>query len=124
MFTTLIENLKMIIMLCIAFGTSYIINTILGLYYNIGALKENFCKEKLISGLYKALILLGTCLMITATISMLPEILKYFRLESTMVDDLSVMGMAATLLSATIHYIKDGLAKLYSILNKENNIEI
>ena len=59
MFDILLQNLQLIAMLILAFLGSLGINTLLGIYYNLNTLKEQFSREKLITGLVRGLF---TCL--------------------------------------------------------------
>jgi hypothetical protein len=125
MFNVLLSNLSVIgILVCMYLG-SFVINTFLGLYHNIGNIKETFSKEKLLSGLYKGCIILFGALFLTVIISLLPEVLSIFGLaaESAMIENISVAAMGGVLASAIVKYLSDAVKKLYTIMgSKEENI--
>ena len=125
MFNVLLSNLSVIgILVCMYLG-SFVINTFLGLYYNIGSIKETFSKEKLLSGLYKGGIILFGALFLTVIISLLPEVLSIFGLaaESAMIENISVAAMGGVLASAIVKYLSDAVKKLYTLMgSKEENI--
>lgn len=94
------------------------INTVLGLYNNTHFSKENFSKEKLISGLIKGGIILVGSLAITVNISLIPTILSSLGItaEAALFESISVVGMGTVLVSATAKYLSDAIKKLYTIL--------
>ena len=127
MFSLLIENVLLITILVFMYLGSLAANTVLGTYHNIVNLKENFSKEKLISGLIRGGIVLGGALMITAIISLLPEVLAAFGItaEVALFEGISVIAMGGVLASTIVRYLGNAVKKLYVILgNKTTTPEI
>ena len=124
MFDVLIQNLQLISILIFAFLGSLGINTLLGIYYNLNTLKENFSREKLITGLIRGCIILLSGLAITAIVYLLPEILNEFGITADMnlFENISTVAMAGILISTITHYLTDALKKFYAILNSHTNI--
>lgn len=124
MFDILLQNLQLIAMLILAFLGSLGINTLLGIYYNLNTLKEQFSREKLITGLVRGGIILLSGLAITTIVSLLPEILKQFNIttETNLFENISTVAMAGILTSTIVHYLTDALKKFYTILNSHTNI--
>lgn len=124
MFDILLQNLQLITMLILAFLGSLAINTLLGIYYNLSTLKEQFSREKLVTGLTRGGIILFSGLAITTVVSLLPEILKQFNIttETNLFENISTVAMAGILTSAIGHYLTDAFKKFYTILNSHTNI--
>lgn len=124
MFDILMQNLKLIGILILAYLGSLGINTLLGVYYNLKTLKENFSKEKLLAGLLRGAIVLLGGLAITVIISLLPEILAAFGVttDTHLFENLSITAMAGILASTITHYLGDALKKFYAILNSHTVI--
>ena len=123
MFNILIQNLQLITVLIFAFLGSLCINTLLGIYYNLNTLKEQFSREKLITGLIRGGIILLSGLAITTIVSLLPEILNQFGIttETNLFESISTVAMAGILTSTIVHYLTDALKKFYTILNSHSN---
>ena len=123
MFNMLLNNLLLITVLVIMYLGSLLLNTLLGTYHNISNLKEQFSKEKLISGGIRGVIVLIGALGMTAMISLLPGILAAFGIaaETALIEGLSVAAMAGIMGSTVVRYLGDALKKFYIILgyNKE-----
>ena len=124
MFNILLQNLQLIAMLILAFLGALGINTLLGIYYNLNTLKEQFSREKLTTGLIRGGIILLSGLAITTIVSLLPEILKQFNIttETNLFENISTVAMAGILTSTIVHYLTDALKKFYTILNSHTNI--
>ena len=80
--------------------------------------KENFSKEKLISGLTRGGIVLFGALLIACIISLLPEVLAAFGIatETALFESISVAAMAGVMGSTIVRYLGDAVKKLYAIL--------
>lgn len=124
MFDTLLQNLQLIGILILAFLGSLGINTLLGIYYNLNTLKEQFSKEKLFTGLARGGIILVSGLAITVIVSLLPQVLNQFGItaDTNLFENISTVAMAGILASTIIHYLNDALKKFYTILNSHTNI--
>ena len=118
MFSTLLNNLALISILIIMYLASMLTNTILGLYNNISNIKESFSKQKLFSGLIKGGITLAGALAIAAIISLLPDVLLAFGIqsESNILESISIAAMGGVIASAVVRYMSDAIKKLYEIL--------
>ena len=121
MFNLLIENVLLITILVLMYLGSLVANTVLGTYHSIANLKENFSKEKLISGLVRGGIVLGGALMITVIISLLPEVLAAFGItaEAALFEGISVIAMGGVLASTITRYLGDAVKKLFVILGNK-----
>lgn len=119
MFDLLLKNIQLITILILAYLGSLGINTLLGVYYNLKTVKEQFSKQKLFAGLLRGGIVLLGGLAITVVISLLPAILENFGVEaeSGLFENISIVAMAGILVSTIIRYLKDALQKFYAILN-------
>lgn len=124
MFDTLLQNLQLIGILILAFLGSLGINTLLGIYYNLNTLKEQFSKEKLLTGLARGGIILVSGLAITVIVSLLPQILNQFGItaDTNLFENISTVAMAGILTSTIAHYLTDALKKFYTILNSHTNV--
>ena len=122
MFNLLIENLGLITILVFMYLGSLGANTLLGTYPSLANLKENFSKERFFSGLIRGGIVLGGALIITAIISLLPEVLAAFGItaEAALFDGISVIAMGGVLASTIVRYLGDAIKKLYVILGSKN----
>ena len=118
MFETLAQNLQLIAILIVSYLGALGINTLLGIYYNLSTLQQTFSKEKLIAGLIRGGIILISGLVLTVTISLLPELLKAFGIstETDLFNNISIVAMAGVLVSTIIKYLTDALTKFYEIL--------
>lgn len=127
MFEVLTKNMQLIGILIVAYLGSLGINTLLGLYYNIHSIKEEFSVSKLLEGLARGAIILISGLAITAVISLLPVILESFGIsaDNALFENVSVIAMAGIIVSTIIKYLSDALKKFYAILgaNKEQQTE-
>ena len=125
MFSTLLNNLALISILIIMYLASMLTNTVLGLYNNISNIKESFSKQKLFSGLIKGGITLAGALAIAAIISLLPDVLLAFGIqsESNILESISVAAMGGIIASAVVRYMSDAIKKLYEILGMRMNDE-
>ncbi len=119
MFATLLQNIELVTILIVAYLMALGTNTLLGIYYNLKSLKENFSKEKLITGLIRGGIILISALLITTIISLLPEILNLFGITAPeeLFENVSVIAMATVLTSTVVRYLTDAFKKFYAILN-------
>lgn len=119
MFETLLQNIQLILILIFAYLISLGTNTLLGVYYNINSLKESFQKEKLFTGLARGGIILISGLLITVTISLLPEILSQFHITApeNLFENVSMIAMATVLTSTIVRYLTDATKKFFAILN-------
>lgn len=118
MFDTLLSNLMLIgILVCMYLG-SLVLNTILGVYHNVADLKNEFSKEKMISGLVKGAIVLVGSLGIAAMVSLLPELLAAFGIaaDSALLEGISIAAIGGVMVSSIVKYIGDAIKKLYVIL--------
>lgn len=125
MFDVLLQNLQLIIILILAFLGSLGINTLLGVYYNLKTLKEQFSREKLLEGLFRGGIILLSGVAITVIVSLLPQILANFGIttDTNLFENISVVAMAGILTSTIVHYLTDALKKFYAILNSHTEIK-
>ena len=118
MFSTLLNNLALISILIIMYLASMLTNTILGLYNNISNIKESFSKQKLFSGLIKGGVTLAGALAIAAIISLLPDVLLAFGVQSenNILESISIAAMGGVIASAVSRYMSDAVKKLSEIL--------
>ena len=118
MFSTLLNNLALISILIIMYLASMLTNTVLGLYNNISNIKESFSKQKLFSGLIKGGVTLAGALAIAAIISLLPDVLLAFGVQSenNILESISIAAMGGVIASAVSRYMSDAVKKLYEIL--------
>ena len=125
MFSTLLNNLALISVLVIMYLASMLTNTVLGLYNNISNIRESFSKEKLISGLVKGGITLIGALAIASIISLLPDVLLAFGIQSegNILESISVAAMGGVIASAVVRYMGDAIKKLYEIIGVRMNDE-
>lgn len=125
MFDVLLQNLQLIGILILTYLGSLGVNTLLGIYYNLSTVKEQFSKTKLFKGLIRGAITLVGGLVITAIISLLPEILKGFGIsaDNQLFENVSVVAMAGILVTTIIRYLKDALEKFYAILSTHSKPE-
>ena len=125
MFSTLLNNLALISVLVIMYLASMLTNTVLGLYNNISNIRESFSKEKLISGLIKGGITLIGALAIASIISLLPDVLLAFGIQSegNILESISVAAMGGVIASAVVRYMGDAIKKLYEIIGVRMNDE-
>lgn len=125
MFDLLLKNLQLISILILAYLGSLGINTLLGVYYNLKTVKEQFSKQKLIAGLVRGAIVLVGGLAITVIISLLPAILESFGVQADngLFENVSIVAMAGILVSTIIRYLKDALQKFYAILGSHTEDE-
>lgn len=125
MFSTLLNNLALISILIIMYLASMLTNTVLGLYNNISNIKESFSKQKLFSGLIKGGITLAGALAIAVIISLLPDVLLAFGIqsESNILESISIAAMGGVIASAVVRYMSDAIKKLYEILGMRTNDE-
>ena len=125
MFSTLLNNLALISILIIMYLASMLTNTVLGLYNNISNIKESFSKQKLFSGLIKGGITLAGALAIAVIISLLPDVLLAFGVqsESNILESISIAAMGGVIASAVVRYMSDAIKKLYEILGMRMNDE-
>ena len=125
MFSTLLNNLALISILIIMYLASMLTNTVLGLYNNISNIKESFSKQKLFSGLIKGGVTLAGALAIAAIISLLPDVLLAFGIqsESNILESISIAAMGGVIASAVVRYMSDAIKKLYEILGMRTNDE-
>ena len=125
MFSTLLNNLALISILVIMYLASMLTNTVLGLYNNISNIRESFSKEKLISGLIKGGITLIGALAIASIISLLPDVLLAFGIQSegNILESISVAAMGGVIASAVVRYMGDAIKKLYEIIGARMNDE-
>lgn len=118
MFNTLLNNLMLVgILVCMYLG-SLVLNTILGIYYNVADLKNEFSKEKMLTGLVKGVIVLIGSLGIAAMVSLLPELLAAFGIaaDSALLEGISIAAIGGVMASSIVRYIGDAIKKLYMIL--------
>ena len=125
MFSTLLNNLALVSILVIMYLASMLTNTVLGLYNNISNIRESFSKEKLISGLVKGGITLIGALAIASIISLLPDVLLAFGIQSegNILESISVAAMGGVIASAVVRYMGDAIKKLYEIIGARMNNE-
>ena len=125
MFNTLLQNLQLIAILIFAVLGSLGINTLLDVYYNLKTIKQDFSREKLITGLVRGGIILISGLAITVIVSLLPQILNDFGIttDSNLFENISIVAMAGILTSTIVHYLSDALKKFYAILYSHTDIE-
>lgn len=125
MFSTLLNNLALVSILVIMYLASMLTNTVLGLYNNISNIRESFSKEKLISGLVKGGITLIGALAIASIISLLPDVLLAFGIQSedNILESISVAAMGGVIASAVVRYMGDAIKKLYEIIGARMNDE-
>ena len=118
MFSTRLNNLALISILIIMYLASMLTNTVLGLYNNISNIKESFSKQKLFSGLIKGGVTLAGALAIAAIISLLPDVLLAFGIQSenNILESISIAAMGGVIASAVARYTSDAVKKLYEIL--------
>ena len=118
MFSTLLNNLALISILIIMYLASMLTNTVLGLYNNISNIKESFSKQKLFSGLIKGGVTRAGALAIAAIISLLPDVLLAFGIQSenNILESISIAAMGGVIASAVARYTSDAVKKLYEIL--------
>ena len=122
MFSILMENLFFIGILVLMYLGSLGANTLLGVYHNLSSVKEDFSKEKFLSGLTRGGIVLVGSLLITFIISLLPEVLAGFGIstEAGLFESISVVAMGGVMATTIVRYLGDALKKLYLILGSKN----
>ena len=122
MFNVLINNLLLISILVLMYLGSLGANTLLGIYHNLSTVKEDFSKEKLLSGLARGGIVLLGSLLIAFIISLLPEVLAGFGIstEAGLFESISVVAMGGVMATTIARYLGDALKKLYLILGPKN----
>ena len=122
MFSILMENLFFIGILVLMYLGSLGANTLLGVYHNLSTVKEDFSKEKFLSGLTRGGIVLVGSLLITFIISLLPEVLAGFGIstEAGLFESISVVAMGGVMATTIVRYLGDALKKLYLILGSKN----
>ena len=122
MFSILMENLFFIGILVLMYLGSLGANTLLGVYHNLSTVKEDFSKEKFLSGLARGGIVLVGSLLITFIISLLPEVLSGFGIstEAGLFESISVVAMGGVMATTIVRYLGDALKKLYLILGSKN----
>ena len=125
MFEVLAQNLQLIGILILTYLGSLGVNTLLGIYYNIKTVKEQFSWRKFFSGLIRGGIILLGGLIITAIISLLPVVLQGFGIsaDNQLFENVSVIAMAGVLVSTIVRYLKDALQKFYNILGNKKEEE-
>lgn len=125
MFEVLAQNLQLIGILILTYLGSLGVNTLLGIYYNIKTVKEQFSWRKFFSGLIRGGIILLGGLVITAIISLLPVVLQGFGIsaDNQLFENVSVIAMAGVLVSTIVRYLKDALQKFYNILGNKKEEE-
>ena len=125
MFSTLLNNLALVSILIIMYLASMLTNTVLGLYNNISNIRESFSKEKLISGLVKGGITLIGALAIASIISLLPDVMLAFGIQSegNIFESISIAAMGGVIASAVVRYMGDAIKKLYEIIGARMNNE-
>jgi hypothetical protein len=118
MFSTLVENFKLIGILMAMYLGSFGVNVLLGLYSNIAEAKQSFSKEKFLQGLLRGLIAGIGCFVVTAIISLLPNLVAALGItvEDGALEGISITAMSGVILSLIFRYIKDALTKFYTIL--------
>jgi hypothetical protein len=123
-FSTLVENFKLIGILMVMYLGSFGVNVLLGLYSNIAEAKQSFSKEKFLQGLLRGLIVGIGCFVVTAIISLLPNLVSAIGIsvEDGALEGISITAMSGVILSLIFRYIKDALTKFYTILY--GNIEV
>lgn len=127
MISVLISNLKIMGILALLFCGSFGANTLLGLYYNIGLIKETFSAGKFWQGLAKGGVVLLAGLFITLIISILPFGLTEMGivLDEVLLEGINITAICGVVVSSIIRYLKDALTKFYTIMShKEKEEEI
>ena len=125
MFSTLVENFKLIGILMVMYLGSFGVNVLLGLYSNIAEAKQSFSKEKFLQGLLRGLIVGIGCFVVTAIISLLPNLVSAIGItvEDGALEGISITAMSGVILSLIFRYIKDALTKFYTILYGNTEVE-
>ena len=83
MLNNLLPNLQIIGILLVAYAASLGVNTILGIYYNIDIIKQQFSWKKFWSGIIRGGILLAAAALITVILSCLPSVLESFGITTS-----------------------------------------
>lgn len=119
MLNTLLPNLQIIGILLVAYAGALGVNTILGIYYNVDVIKQQFSWKKFWGGLVRGGILLVAAALITIIISCLPSVLESFGITAAndLFNGLSIGAIATVMLSCIVYYLKDALSKFYNIIN-------
>lgn len=125
MISVLISNLKIMGILALLFCGSFGANTLLGLYYNIGLIKENFSIKKFWQGLAKGGVILLAGLFITLIISILPFGLTEMGivLDEVLLEGINITAICGVIMSSIVRYLKDALTKFYAIMSHEKEKE-
>jgi hypothetical protein len=125
MLLVLLENLRLMGILAILFILSFATNTILGTYYQVNLIKEQFSKEKLLKGLAKGGIILIAGLFITLSLSLLPFGLAEMgiTLDEAILEGVSITAVCGVIATGIVHYLKDAITKFYSILTYNHTEE-
>ena len=118
MLNNLLPNLQIIGILLVAYAASLGVNTILGIYYNIDIIKQQFSWKKFWSGIIRGGILLAAAALITVILSCLPSVLESFGIttSNSLFEGLSIGAIATVMLSCIVYYLKDAITKFYNIL--------
>ena len=125
MLLVLLENLRLMGILAVLFVLSFATNTILGTYYQVNLIKEQFSKEKLFKGLAKGGIILLAGLFITLILSLLPFGLTEMGivLDEAILEGVNITAVCGVIVTGIIRYLKDALTKFYAILTHTQNNE-
>lgn len=118
MLTLLLDNLILVGQLFGILGASILLNTLMGLFYNVGALKEVFSWEKLLAGLLKGLIIAIGLGLITLIVSLAPAIVEQtvFADQAKIITEaISMLFIISALVAAIVKYAGQGFRKLYQI---------
>lgn len=119
MFNTILANLKVLSYLLLLFAGSYLANIVFGTFYNIKNLHEYFEKDIMIEGLKKGACLVIGFVLIIIILGVLPEIAKLAGVTSDVVEGISIVSIASVIVSTSVKYLKDAIAKMYKIITNE-----
>lgn len=123
MWTFLIENLQMLCALVVVYLLAFGANTLLGAANTVITPGFVFDKEKLWKGIRKGIVVLIGSLIVTVLISILPTVLEQFNIDGSYIEGISVVAMALPVLTTSIAYVKDAIAKIFALLNVKATVK-
>lgn len=123
MWNFLLQNLQMLCALVIVYLLAFGANTLLGAANTVITPGFVFDKEKLWKGIRKGIVVLIGSLIVTVLISILPTVLEQFNIDGSYIEGISVVAMALPVLTTSIAYVKDAIAKIFALLNVKATVK-
>lgn len=114
------SNFIQILLMYAVFGLAYGSNIVFGLYNNLALAKEQFNPKKLLNSVIKAIVLiLGTLMLISAITAISQLAIMYDLVSSDIGDFVTALSVTATILVASVNYVKEAYVTFQSIMNKK-----